>query len=70
MSENRDKLLEDIAMMKSPAINARGGLDIRHNDEDDFVEVSVWSIKGMLKMAYLLGKIHGLLDNKEKEETN
>lgn len=67
MSKNLDKLLEDIAMMKSPAINARGGLDIRHNDEEDFVKVSVWSITGMLKMAYLFGKIHGLLDNTEEE---
>ncbi|WP_425248160.1 DUF6900 domain-containing protein [Atopobium minutum] len=34
----------------------RGDLETRHNDGDDFIEVSVWGLKAMLEEAYAAGK--------------
>lgn len=56
MNKNIEKALEKIAMEESYAIEARGGLDERWNDEDDFKEISVTSLQRMLERAYELGK--------------
>ncbi len=56
MNEKIKKALEKIAMEESYAIEVRGGLDARDNDDDDFKEVSVWSLQRMLERAYELGK--------------
>ena len=50
------KELLEIAKKYSYAIEQRGDLEDRCNDEEDFIEFSVWSIKAMLKEAYELGK--------------
>ena len=52
----RDKALLEIAKKHSYAIEERGDLEKRNNDSEDFLEVSVWSLKEMLKEAYELGK--------------
>ena len=44
------------AMEESYAIEVRGGLDTRDNDDEDFKEVSVWSLQRMLERAYKLGR--------------
>lgn len=50
------KKLIEIAKNNSAEIEARGDLEERKNDEDDFIEVSVWGLKDMLIQAYQLGK--------------
>lgn len=50
------KKLIKIAKNNSSEIEARGDLEERKNDEDDFIEVSVWGLKAMLIEAYKLGK--------------
>ena len=37
-------------------VEARGDLETRDNDSEDFLDVSVWSIKAALTAAYELGK--------------
>ena len=56
MNKNIEKALEKIAMEKSYAIEARGGLDSRNNDNEDFKEISVSALQRMLERAYELGK--------------
>ena len=56
MNENIKKALEQIAKEECYSIEARGGLDTRSNDSEDFIEVGVWSIRKMLERAYELGK--------------
>lgn len=56
MNENIKKALEQIAKEECYSIEARGGLDTRNNDSEDFFEVGVWSIRRMLERAYELGK--------------
>jgi hypothetical protein len=51
-----DKKLEQIAMDADFALEQRGGLDTRRNDTEDFIELSVWGIREMLRKAYELGK--------------
>lgn len=56
MNEQIEKALEQIAMETSFALEERGGLDTRNSDSEDFIEVSIWSIREMLKKAYELGR--------------
>ena len=56
MNENIKKALEQIAKEECYSIEARGGLDTRNCDSEDFFEVGVWSIRKMLERAYELGK--------------
>lgn len=58
-----DKKLEQIAMTADFALKQRGGLDIRRNDSEDFIELSVWGIQDMLRKAYELGRKEGGRDN-------
>ena len=51
-----DKKLEQIAMDADFALELRSGLDTRRNDTEDFIELSVWGIREMLRKAYELGK--------------
>ena len=51
-----DKKLEQIAMKADYVLEQRGGLDTRNNDSEDFIELSVWGIREMLRKAYELGK--------------
>ena len=50
------KALEQIAMNASCTLEARGGIEARNNDGEDFQEISVNAIQAMLEQAYLLGR--------------
>ena len=50
------KQLIEIAKKNSYSIETRGDLETRNRDSEDFIEMSVWSIKAMLEEAYELGK--------------
>lgn len=50
------KQLVEIAKKNSYSIEIRGDLECRHNDDEDFIELSVWSIQSMLEEAYELGR--------------
>lgn len=50
------KQLVEIAKKHSYSIETRGDLESRYNDDEDFIEVSVWSIQAMLEEAYELGR--------------
>lgn len=50
------KQLIEIAKKNSYSIEERGDLETRNSDSEDFIEMSVWSIKAMLEEAYELGK--------------
>ena len=56
ISKKTLKALEKIAMEQNAAIEARGGLERKWNDEMDFPEIAVWSIEEMLIAAYQLGR--------------
>ena len=47
--------LEKIAMTASYSLKERGGIDMRHNDREDFPEIEIASIQVMLEDAYRLG---------------
>ena len=47
--------LEKIAMTDSYTLQQRGGIDMRHNDREDFPEIEITSIQMMLEDAYRLG---------------
>lgn len=48
--------LLEIAKKHSYAVENRGDLEKRNNDSEDFLDISVWSLKEMLREAYELGK--------------
>lgn len=50
------KELLKIAMENSAAVKMRGDLEERNSDDQDFLDISVWSLKAMLQEAYELGK--------------
>ena len=50
------KQLVEIAKKNSYSIETRGDLESRRNDDEDFIELSVWSIQAMLEGAYELGR--------------
>ena len=56
ISKKTLRTLEQIAMSACYTLEARGGIEGRNNDEEDFPEVSVNAIQEMLEKAYLLGK--------------
>lgn len=56
INDRRNQALLEIAKKHSCAIEERGDLEKRNNDSEDFLELSVWSLKEMLKEAYELGK--------------
>ena len=56
MDEKTMKALEQIAIEESLLIAERGGLDYRGNDSEDFLDISVWTLRTMLARAYELGK--------------
>lgn len=56
MTKKIEKTLLEIAKKNNWEIEDRGDLETRHNDGDDFIEVSVWGLKAMLEEAYAAGK--------------
>lgn len=54
--EKRDMGLLEIAKKNFWEVKERGDLEKRNNDSEDFLDISVWALKEMLKEAYELGK--------------
>lgn len=50
-----DALLLEIAKKHSMAIHERGDLEKRNTDSEDFLDMSVWTLKDMLRDAYRAG---------------
>lgn len=50
------KAITEIAIKNLFAIEERGDLETRNNDEEDFLGVAIWSLKDALIEAYKLGK--------------
>lgn len=50
-----DKQLFEIAAKHLITVQERGGLEARHCDSEDFIEVSVWGLEAALKDAYEAG---------------
>ena len=51
-----ERQLLEIAKKHSATIAERGDLKERGSDSEDFLELSVWSLKAMLEEAYQLGR--------------
>lgn len=56
MTKKEYEQILNIAKDKMYAIEARGDLESRDNDSEDFIETSVYGIKAALIAAYELGK--------------
>lgn len=56
LTKAQETQLLEIAKRLMYEVDARGDLEERGNDSDDFIEVPVWGIKKALEEAYLLGK--------------
>lgn len=56
LSKKERESLVEIAKKYIYPVEARGDLETRDNDSEDFLDVSVWSIKAALEAAYELGK--------------
>lgn len=56
MDKHTAAALLDIAKEYSYDVHERGDLETRHNDTEDFLDISVWGLKAMLEEAYNLGK--------------
>ena len=50
-----NKQLLNIATELSYTVEMRGDLDSRMNDEEDFIDIAVWTLQEMLERAYQLG---------------
>ena len=55
----RMKKLTDIAKKHIPAVKKRGDLRSHCNDDDDFMEISIWELQEALTAAYEAGKNNG-----------
>ena len=49
------KQLLNIAKELSYTVEMRGDLESRMNDEEDFIDIAVWTLQEMLERAYQLG---------------
>lgn len=56
LTKKEQQELLEIAKKAIYAIEERGSLEAMDNDNEDFIETSVWSLKEALEQAYLLGK--------------
>lgn len=50
-----NKQLLNIAKELSYTVERRGDLESRMNDEEDFIDIAVWTLQEMLERAYQLG---------------
>ena len=56
ISKKELNALVKIAAQHISAVEQRGDLEERRNDEEDFIETSVWGLEAALIAAYELGK--------------
>ena len=62
MTIEEKQKIEKLAMENCFLIAERGGLDTRHSDELDFLDMSVWTIEELMIKAYEMGKSAGTRD--------
>ena len=58
LSKKELESLVEIARKHIYPVEARGDLETRDNDSEDFIEVPVWSIQKVMEEAYLLGRMN------------
>ena len=56
MTKKEKAQILEVAKKAIYAVETRGDLEQRGNDEDDFIEVGVYSLEQALHRAYELGK--------------
>lgn len=66
LSKKELESLVEIAKKHIYPVEVRGDLETRDNDSEDFLDVSVWSIKAALTAAYELGKESSRKNRKRK----
>lgn len=66
LSKKELESLVGIAKKYIYPVEARGDLETCDNDSEDFLEVSVWSIRAALEAAYELGKENNQKNGKRK----
>lgn len=54
-----EKQFAEIAFRNTCSIEDRGDLEVHNSDDEDFFEVSIWSLKDILMEAYELGLKEG-----------
>ena len=54
-----EKQFAEIAFRNICSIEDRGDLEVHNSDDEDFFEVSIWSLKDILMEAYELGLKEG-----------
>ena len=59
MTKKEQNAILEIARRNLPAMEQRGDFETRMNDTEDFLEVSVWSLRAALEEAYELGRAAG-----------
>lgn len=64
MTIEEKKKIEKLAMENCFLIAERGGLETRHSDELDFLDMSVWTIEELMTKAYEMGKNAGFEEGK------
>ena len=57
LSKKELESLVEIARKHIYPVEARGDLETRDNDSEDFIEVPVWGIQKAMEEAYLLGRM-------------
>lgn len=59
ISEKEKAKVFAVASAKMPVLRLRGNLQPCHNDDDDFLEVSVWELEAAFEAVYRLGLSDG-----------
>lgn len=54
-----EKQFAEIAFKNICGIEDRGDLEVHNSDDEDFFEISIWSLKDILMEAYELGLKQG-----------
>ncbi|MFM1524774.1 MULTISPECIES: DUF6900 domain-containing protein [Helcococcus] len=57
IKEKDEKKVLEIAKKHSIEIQRRGDFEKRNTDSEDFIEISVWSLKEMLLEVYEAGRL-------------
>lgn len=56
MNKEKEQRIIEMALRMIPALQGRDDLEECGSDSEDFIEVSVWTLKEALLAAYELGK--------------
>jgi len=59
ITKAEEKKIEKMAIKECWMIEERKGLDTHNSDEEDFLDMAVWTLKDLLIKAYELGKAVG-----------